>query len=291
MRPSNYNQKLSQNQFTSLLRGREFWWGANDSSSGTKTLASVLGGEGLPTAADAQRLQVQRYPKLLTEEEMTRITEVSLEIRREGAGSVLLRSDPWEKNSHYGDDRGEWYTTYVHYQHMFQNRLPQIYNKLWEAALKADRDNWQIIDTALAMEGNEDKSVQPRCIEWHNVGYGGLPNHRHFDSGSCVTLDLMLHEAAGGGKFETLEINEDGSETPVQHVFERGDAIVFPSHKYHSVSPVTDVSAGNRQVLIMEAWIGERRKCRHRCEQHWGYCPEEQNASKWNSATGSYVAW
>ena len=39
----------------------------------------------------------------------------------------------------------------------------------------------------------------------------------------------------------------------LQHTFERGDALVFLSHKYHSVSPVT---AGTRQVLVSELWQG-----------------------------------
>ena len=51
--------------------------------------------------------------------------------------------------------------------------------------------------------------------------------------------------------------------------FEQGDAVIFPSHKYHTVVPVL---SGRRRTLILEFWCGEERVCPHRCEQHWGAC-------------------
>ena len=68
--------------------------------------------------------------------------------------------------------------------------------------------------------------------------------------------------------------------------FMAGDAIVFPSRKYHCVQPVT---SGVRRVLIMELWCGEERNCGHRCEQHWGNC--DYTAGIWNRTTGSFIAW
>lgn len=38
-----------------------------------------------------------------------------------------------------------------------------------------------------------------------------------------------------------------------QHQFELGDALVFVSHKYHCVGPVT---AGRRRVLVTELFCG-----------------------------------
>ena len=68
-------------------------------------------------------------------------------------------------------------------------------------------------------------------IELHTVGpTGGLPAAKHYDSGSCVTIDFMLAEPEAGGSFETLELL-GGKEVRVGHEFRRGDAIVFPSHK------------------------------------------------------------
>lgn len=52
-----------------------------------------------------------------------------------------------------------------------------------------------------------------------------------------------------GGNFQTLEA--DGHLKP--HQFELGDALVFVSHKYHCVAPVT---AGRRRVLVTELFSG-----------------------------------
>ena len=54
-----------------------------------------------------------------------------------------------------------------------------------------------------------------------------------------------------------------------EHVFERGDALVFVSHKYHCVAPVTH---GERRVLVIELWEGEERSCPHRCTERTGVC-------------------
>jgi hypothetical protein len=54
---------------------------------------------------------------------------------------------------------------------------------------------------------------------------------------------------------------------------------------------VQPVSSGMRRVLIMEFWYGEERKCGHRCETHWGACPDAAPIGMWNRATRSYIAW
>ena len=62
----------------------------------------------------------------------------------------------------------------------------------------------------------------------------------------------MLSDPAAdfaGGTFCTPE--PDGSLT--QHTFERGDLMVFQSHKYHMVQRVT---SGTRRVLVLELWVG-----------------------------------
>ena len=41
-----------------------------------------------------------------------------------------------------------------------------------------------------------------------------------------------------------------------------GDAILFPSHKFHNVSPIT---GGKRVVMVLEIWEGEAKTCFHRC--------------------------
>merc|ERR1712137_1352664 len=91
--------------------------------------------------------------------------------------------------------------------------------------------------------------LQPRVIEHHLVSPGGsLSDKFHFDGGSLVTVDVMLsipEKDFTGGAFCTSE----GNDQYEQHLFERGDAVVFPAHKYHFVNPVT---AGLREVMVME---------------------------------------
>eukprot|EP00971_Amphidinium_carterae_P049469 974424-Amphidinium_carterae.1 len=75
-----------------------------------------------------------------------------------------------------------------------------------------------------------------------------------------------------GGEFCTME--SDGSY--VEHTFNCGDAMLFLSHKPHSVRPVT---SGIREVLVVELWEGIERECEHRCPLHIGVCPVESGKS------------
>eukprot|EP00966_Prymnesium_polylepis_P301938 6975740-Prymnesium_polylepis.1 len=78
-------------------------------------------------------------------------------------------------------------------------------------------------------------------------------------------MDVMLNDPSTsfvGGGFQTLE--SDG--TVLAHTFEHGDALLFLSHKFHHVAPV---SRGERRVLIMELWEGMERICPHRCSQRF----------------------
>lgn len=267
--------------------------------------AAPKGGAGLPPPEEAQQLDVVRLPNFLSEAEIASILQAAADIRRDGAGAVRLQSSPslpgadgalpsWDQGG-YETDRGEWSTTYLHTELMFQNRLPELHKKVKEAAVAADRANWGVCAAALAasaesvagLEGGVAGELNTRVVELHMVGpTGGLPAARHYDSGSCVTIDLMLVEPASGGGFETLEINSAGEEVMRQHEFKRGDAIVFPSHKYHCVQPVEE---GMRQVMILEVWVGEERRCNHRCEQHFGRCPHVR--MPWSNTTSSTVAW
>ena len=66
-----------------------------------------------------------------------------------------------------------------------------------------------------------------------------------------------------GGQFSTLE--ED--DVLKNHAFEKGDLLLFLSHKYHCVAPV---DAGERRVFVAEIWEGEARDCAGRCVQPAG---------------------
>ena len=84
-----------------------------------------------------------------------------------------------------------------------------------------------------------------------SLGIGALPTPRT----ACGT----------GGTFSTLEA--DGYLH--KRRFERGDAIIFLSHKFHCVAPVT---SGRRNVLVCELWEGVARPCPRRCSDPFGPC-------------------
>ena len=122
------------------------------------------------------------------------------------------------------------------------------------------------------------------ACEESSVRGGSLAFPTHHDTGSLVTIDVMLSDASEfeGGQFSTKEA--DG--TVRSHPFDKGDALCFVSHKYHHVEPV---SAGRRRVLVMELWEGEERTCAHRCEQRTGHCGHTVRASFWRRALSAYL--
>ena len=147
--------------------------------------------------------------------------------------------------------------------------------KLVDMMYEADRmEGWGLLHA-------EKCSV--RCIEFHEYDASradpncsmrgragittGAASPTHFDSGSLVTLDLMLSPATAfdGGAFTTPEA--DGTTTV--HDFQRGTAVVFVAHKYHHVLPMT---RGLREVLVIELWSGPERHCPHRCLLVKGDC-------------------
>lgn len=185
-------------------------------------------------------------------------------------------------------------TTYLSTDNLFARHHPELVQRLVQAALEADKaQNWAILHpNGDSSSSDSSDYLNVRVMELHDVEPGGaLSDPKHFDGGSLVTLDVMLSSPAGcggdadcsgaavagggfsGGSFTTPE--SDGSLT--RHVFGRGDLMVFPSHKYHYVEPVT---GGHRSVLVMELWRGETRVCAHRCLQHLGPCHYSAAQSK-----------
>lgn len=141
----------------------------------------------------------------------------------------------------------------------------------------------------------ELESLSVRCVELHVYAPGGgLGDPKHFDGGSVVTVDLMLDDDFIGGKFQTHEKNEqrhphdgtmsteavaghgggDATSTIKQYEFNKGDAIIFPSLKYHQVGEITQ---GCRKVLVLEFWNGVERHCDHRCHTPQGVCTHSRS--------------
>ena len=214
----------------------------------------------LPTTEAVQRTHAVRRPKFLSEIEIAELLRAVEEMKptagrfaRDAEGLVQLGSAPWE-------------THYLHTGGAFSRLCAGLRQKLLDEALAVDGEQgWDLLSNREASCGR----IQFRTVEYHQVeAAGALPDRRHFDGGSLVTIDVMLERPGvdfDGGEFVTEE--EDGSLTV--HTFERGDAMFFVSHKYHSVQPVR---SGRRAVLVCELWHGPERECAHRCMSRLGEC-------------------
>ena len=141
---------------------------------------------------------------------------------------------------------GGWSTVYMNDK--FRRRLPLLHERIFREARAADEAHWGGV-----LRGR--RALNLRCAEAHAVT----------PPGSLVTVDVMLSDAAAfeGGQFSTLE--ED--DVLKNHAFEKGDLLLFLSHKYHCVAPV---DAGERRVFVAEIWEGEARDCAGRCVQPAG---------------------
>jgi len=140
----------------------------------------------------------------------------------------------------------------------------------------------RIIDLAMSTAKKEgwfefttNDDLKVRVAEYHNMGEGGsLPDPKHYDLDSCITVDMMLNNRDDDFKGGDLMTEEtDGSIK--EHDFCRGDALVFVSHKAHCVSNVIN---GIRNVFVVELWKGPERNCPHRCEIFHGHCPLDINS-------------
>lgn len=186
---------------------------------------------------EAQRTRVIRLPALLSKMEIRAIRHLAAEFRKRPGHNKTM---PWQVLFLQTDGR-------------FMESLPEIFEKMREAVLQVDRQNWGVIG---------DGSCNLRVAEFHRhtSPSEGLPDPHHYDMGSLVTIDVLLGDGSfEGGCFQTLE--PDGSLT--EHSMAPGDALLFVSHKYHCVSPVT---TGIREVLVLEFWRGPEQRCGHRYE-------------------------
>lgn len=220
----------------------------------------------LMAVQDAQRTRVIRLPRLLDDNEIQLLHEVHaaheshLGQRVKPASSQASSYKTGQFIDNALPEEGVR-VSYLNTAGVFERALPALRSKLIAAAFEADARHWHVL-------GGATHDVVPRCAEYHvSNPPGGLPYPDHFDEGSLLTIDVMLSEngAFDGGQFCTLEA--DGTLTA--HPFQKGDALVWVSHKPHCVEPLT---RGQRRVLVMELWEGRERHCGHRCETHWGAC-------------------
>lgn len=190
----------------------------------------------LVSEVDAQQTQVVRLPGFLNVAEQQELHKAAARVHAEAG-------------AHFGLAEGNWRTTF------FNQRLPALLPDLWErlvlAMRRADAEHWQVLDEQREM-------LSLRSAEYHVIlPTGGLPIEKHLDYGSLITIDLMLSSTSDfeGGRFQTLEADGHSQE----HTFERGDALIFLSHKYHCVSPGvqgwihTQVLQGHRSIRLRHA--------------------------------------
>ena len=137
-----------------------------------------------------------------------------------------------------------------------------IVERLEALVRELDAEHWGILASE---EAAADGPMTARCVEFHEYGASGRNEcQSHYDAGSLFTADVMLSDTSEfeGGEMLTTATGEDGSERVSRHTFERGDALVFLSHKAHSVARVR---SGRRAVLVVEFWQGGTCIANHRC--------------------------
>jgi hypothetical protein len=215
----------------------------------------------------AQRTSACRARGFLSPADIARL-QACAEVAKPLVG--MLSRDGQARRTSATGEKAIWHTHYLHTDGFIQHEWPELCARLGALAQQVDAESgWGLLDTlplggALAGPGAAaaEGTVNVRVCEYHEYfSAGALEQRRHYDAGSLVTIGIMLSDPQRdflGGAFQTLE--PDG--TMRTHEYELGDAIVFVSHKYHSVAPIT---SGRRNVLITEIWKGPERSCAHRC--------------------------
>jgi hypothetical protein len=208
-----------------------------------------------PPVETAHKAKVHTVKGVLDHSEVQAIKDLAAEV-----GPTLkqhMKHPAWEESEHT--------KIFLHGENCFQSRLPRVLEKLVNAAISVDKEDWGIISECRALEGEEFQGrPQVRCIEFHQYKVGGnLMQEGHYDEGSLVTMSVRLSSPSSfeGGQFKTFETDGKMKEW---HVENEGDALFFPSHKYHSVMPVT---TGIRHALVMELWAAKACKRSHRCRR------------------------
>lgn len=268
--------------------------------------AELAAEEGLPSPPEASRFQAVRLEGFLTEAEISDLLALGAEVRESGVATLhrtgtSALSVVHSRETVSSPPESRWQTTYLHANQQFQNRLGPLREKLRSAALSVDEDSWGICRKAsenfAQVSGERPVQSEPlpsspfssgwaelitvRTAELHSVTAGGsLPQRDHYDAGSCVTVDIMLSRPGVDFLGGDLELTPATEAMP----FRRGDALIFPSHKYHSVQPVL---SGLRQVFVLELWVGRERSCPHHCHLHWGPCSEGQRS--WEQQLGRLI--
>ena len=219
--------------------------------------ANIPRGDALLRPRNAQRAAVKRRPALISSSEAASLLTLRDSLRP-ALGRYLRDEAGGQADT---EATSVWETCWMHTDGQFQRSEigHTILQRVAEAAWAVDREaGWNLL-SGREPERRLGNGVEVRCIEIHEYQPGGgLAHSTHCDSGSLVTVDVLLKSDFTGGQLSTLETDGSLRTWPMS----LGDAAFFPSHKYHCVTPVR---TGVRAVLIVEFWLGPRRECAHRC--------------------------
>jgi hypothetical protein len=227
----------------------------HDTSGGSewawRQLDPGLRGTALLDPAVAQHTSFVRIASAISEEDIAVLVAAAERHKREHAMEESIGSG----NS---DVQGK---LYLHHNGV-DAETARIVARIQRLVEATDATHWALLSDE---EVKADGPVGPRCVEYHEYA----PSERevcddHYDAGSLFTADVMLSAGSEfeGGTMQSTAVDAGGVRRVTSHTFERGDLLVFLSHKTHSVSRLT---SGRRRVLIIEFWQGGLCKANHRC--------------------------
>ena len=187
---------------------------------------------GLPTPEEAQASKVQIKKSFLTQEEIQRLVSFAEQMQTENKVGIDSKDGKGTMSASFQST--VWKTSYLHTDGLLEKELPDIQAKIFNGLLSVYREHFHTLDS-----DKSDPQVNLRTIEYHTYQPGGnLKEYLHYDAGSCITIDIMLEDEFEGGELSFPEL--DGSKTIVTNKqFQKGDAALFMSHKYHNVHPIT----------------------------------------------------
>jgi len=111
----------------------------------------------LPSTADAQLTRVVRLPKYFSKEEVDRVHALHREV-----GGQVGTSGRTASNQAAAYHTGVWEVSYLSTDSHFREKLPELREKLLQAATQADdAERWGLL------RGRDH--VRPRCVEYHVV--------------------------------------------------------------------------------------------------------------------------
>lgn len=208
---------------------------------------------GAMSVADAQKTSVVRLEKFLSEDDIQLIHYIAKQELESTKASTFRKK--MSNSTALQRHTDAWRVLYLQHNNVFLKKLPELRQRILNKIREVDRENWYLFEKV--------KHVNIRVVEYHQMDeFGELADPKHYDLNSLLTMDMMLSNECDfeGGQFQTEEA--DGSFK--QYKFEKGDALIFVSHKPHCVNRVR---SGRRNVLVLEFWYGPERQCPHRCEK------------------------